>query len=76
MILNSGDWGSFTFIMCDLMFLWRKLQCNNAMELIRLYDQAAVALSAKVFPFCAHNKTSMITHGLATGSKVIGNVFA
>ena len=51
LLLKSGDWGSFTFIMCDLMFLWRKLQCGNEMELLSLYAQAAVVLEAKVLCF-------------------------
>ena len=54
LLLKSGDWGSFTFIMCDLMFLWRKLQCGNEIELLSLYEQAAVVLEAKVFCFCMH----------------------
>ena len=44
MLASANDWGSFSLVMTDFMFLWRKLQCNQ-MDLLHIFDDSTVTLA-------------------------------
>lgn len=45
----AQDWQTFKLIMCDLRFLWRKLQVNGAASLVRTYESSSLILAAEGF---------------------------
>ena len=40
MMANAKDWVSFTILMTDLMFLWRKMQCGGLVDLLEAYKDS------------------------------------
>jgi hypothetical protein len=44
MLASANDWGSFSLLMTDFMFLWRKLQCNQ-MDLLHIFDDSKITLA-------------------------------
>ena len=47
MMANAKDWVSFTILMTDLMFLWRKMQCGGLVDLLEAYKDSKLSLLAK-----------------------------
>ena len=49
-LIDCGDWHAFRSLMCDLRFLWRKMQENGVLSLLHTYAMADVPLAAKGTP--------------------------